>query len=315
MASEDPDVACNMYYGKDYETKENVWTHPGGCMSIVPIPGKEKEFLCVQEFYLKVSPSLAKIVWGKYDNGTWQFKDVVSVPYVHRFGIFNQNGINYLILATVATSKKEKNDWSVPGRIYVAELPEDPSTGVELEVLCDGLYRNHGFWQTKEDGKDVGYFGSDQGILRVSAPEKRGGQWKVEPILSGHIGEIATIDIDGDGQDEIMTIEEFHGNTIQIYKKDGSEYKKVWQYDNEIDFAHALVGAKLAGQNAFVCGVRRKDCELFVVTYEDGEYKVTMVDKGVGPANLCVVHEDNRDIIVGANHTAAEAAIYFVTED
>ena len=267
LASEDPDVACNMYYGKDYETKENVWTHPGGCMSIVPIPGKEKEFLCVQEFYLKVTPSLSKIVWGKYDNGTWQFKDVVSVPYVHRFGIFNQNGINYLILATVATSKKEKNDWSVPGRIYVAELPEDPSTGVELEVLC------------------------------------------------GHIGEIATIDIDGDGQDEIMTIEEFHGNTIQIYKKDGSEYKKVWQYDNEIDFAHALVGAKLAGQNAFVCGVRRKDCELFVVTYEDGEYKVTMVDKGVGPANLCVVHEDNRDIIVGANHTAAEAAIYFVTED
>ena len=80
----------------------------------------------------------------------------------------------------------------------------------------------------------------------------------MEPILSGHIGEIATIDIDGDGQDEIMTIEEFHGNTIQIYKKDGSEYKKVWQYDNEIDFAHALVGAKLAGQNAFVCGVRRK---------------------------------------------------------
>ena len=144
LASEDPDVACNMYYGKDYETKENVWTHPGGCMSIVPIPGKEKEFLCVQEFYLKVTPSLAKIVWGKYDNGTWQFKDVVSVPYVHRFGIFNQNGINYLILATVATSKKEKNDWSVPGRIYVAELPEDPSTGVELEVLCDGLYRNHG---------------------------------------------------------------------------------------------------------------------------------------------------------------------------
>ena len=104
----------------------------------------------------------------------------------------------------------------------------------------------------------------------------------MEPILSGHIGEIATIDIDGDGQDEIMTIEEFHGNTIQIYKKDGSEYK---------------------------------NCELFVVTYEDGEYKVTMVDKGVGPANLCVVHEDNRDIIVGANHTAAQAAIYFVTED
>lgn len=64
---------------------------------------------------------------------------------------------------------------------------KNPSKGVELEILVDGLYRNHGFWQTKKGGKDVGYFGSDQGILRVSAPEKRGGQWKTELIMEGHI--------------------------------------------------------------------------------------------------------------------------------
>lgn len=256
----------------------------------------------------------ARPVETVHEDGEWKFKDVVSIPYVHRFGIFHANGINYLIAATVATSKKEKNDWSVPGRIYVAELPEDPAKGVELEILVDGLYRNHGFWQTKEVGKDVGYFGSDQGILRVSAPQKRGGQWKTELIMEGHIGEIATVDIDNDGEDEIMTIEEFHGDTIQIYKKINGKYTKVWKYDNEIDFAHALVGTKLAGQNAFVCGVRRKDCELFAVTYEDGEYKVTMIEKGVGPANLCVVNEKDRDIIVAANHTANEAAVYFVTE-
>ncbi len=60
---------------------------------------------------------------------------------------------------------------------------------------------------------------------------------------------------------------------FKFIRKMESEIWKVWQYDNEIDFAHALVGAKLVGQNAFVCGVRRKDCELFVVTYEDGEYR------------------------------------------
>lgn len=315
LASEDPDIGCNMYYGKDFENKENIWKHAGGCMSIVQIPNKEKEFLCVQEFYLHVTPSASKIVWGKYIDNHWEFKDVVSIPYIHRFGILNQNGINYLVLATVASSKNNVDDWSVPGKIYVAELPEDLSIGVKLEVLCDGLYRNHGFWQTKENGMDVAYFGSDQGILRISAPEKHGGQWKVEPILFGHIGEVATMDIDGDGQDEIITIEEFHGNSIQIYKKEGNTYKKVWKYKNEIDFAHALVGTTLAGKNAFVCGVRRKDCELFVVTYENGEYKVTMVDKGGGPANICVVHEKDRDIIVAANHTAAKASIYFVNSD
>lgn len=315
LASEDPNVACNMYYGKDYENKENVWTEPGGCMSIVPIPGKEKEFLAVQEFYLKVTPSLAKLVWGKYVDGKWEFKDVLSLQYIHRFGIFTANGVNYLILTTVATTKKEKNDWSVPGCIYVGELPDDPSKGVELEVLVDGLFRNHGYWQTKENGIDVAYFGSDQGIIRVSPPTKKGGQFKVDFIMEGNVGEVATIDIDNDGEDELMTIEPFHGNSIQIYKKIDGKYQKVWKYNNEIDFAHALVGTTLAGQNAFVCGVRRIDSELFIVTYEDGEYKVTMVDKGVGPANIAVVHEEDRDIIVGANHTAAEAAIYYVTKE
>ena len=36
-----------------------------------------------------------------------------------------------------------------------------------------------------------------------------------------------------------------------------------------------------------------------------------MIEKGVGPANLCVVNEKDRDIIVAANHTANEAAVYF----
>ena len=40
-----------------------------------------------------------------------------------------------------------------------------------------------------------------------------------------------------------------------------------------------------------------------------------MIEKGVGPANLCVVQEDKRDLIVAANHTANEAAVYIVTKE
>ena len=70
-----------------------------------------------------------------------------------------------------------------------------------------------------------------------------------------------------------MTIEPFHGNQINIYKNIAGKYQKVWTYDNEIDFAHTLVGATLANQPCFVAVQKSKDCELFVVTYEDGEYK------------------------------------------
>lgn len=315
MASEDPNVGCNMYYGKDFKQKQNVWMAPGGCMSIVTIPNKEKEILAVQEFYLKVSDSQAKIVWGKLIDDKWVFTDFIHLPFVHRFGILNRDGVNYLAAATIATSKERKDDWSVPGRIYVGRLPEKPTDSIKLEVLVEGLYRNHGLWKTQENHIDVAYFGSDQGIIKVTPPSKENQQFQVEPILQTPVGEIAVIDIDGDGQNEIMTIEPFHGNTIQIYKKIDGSFRKVWQYDQEIDFAHALAGAKLCGKNVFVCGVRRCSCELFIVAYDAGDYHVTTIDKGAGPANLCVINEKGRDIIAAANHTAGEAAIYVVEGD
>lgn len=314
FASEDPNVLCEMFSGKNFEKKEKIWETPGGCMSIIPIPGKEGEFLAVQEFYLKVSPSLSKIVWGKYTDHGFEIKDVLHMPYIHRFDIYNKNGVNYFIGATIATSKTCKDDWSVPGRIYVGQLPEDLNDGIEVEVLADGLYRNHGYWRDKDNGEDVGYFGSDQGIVKVTPPAKLGGQWSVELIMEGTIGEIATVDIDNDGEKEIMTIEPFHGTEIKIYKKIDGKYQEVYRYDNEIEFAHTLVGCTLRGVNTFLAGVRRKDAEIFYVQFVDGEYKTTVIEKGVGPANLAVVNEADRDIIVAANHTMNEAAVYVVSD-
>lgn len=77
-----------------------------------------------------------------------------------------------------------------------------------------------------------------------------------------------------------MTIEPFHGNSIQIYKKEENGYKKVWTYDNTIDFAHTLVGTTLCGKPSFVAGVRREEAELFYVQYVDGAYKATVIEKG-----------------------------------
>lgn len=310
FASEDPDVTCTMFSGEDFKDKEVIWTKPGGCMSIIPIPGNEGEFLAVQEFYLKVTPSLSKLVWGKYTDKGVILKDLIELPYVHRFDIFQKDGINYLVAATIATSKQNKEDWSVPGRIYVGVLPVTCEEGIQLDILMDGLYRNHGYWRSV-DGT-CGYFGSDQGIVRITPPTRANGQWTSELVMSGAIGEIAVIDIDGDGEDEIMTIEPFHGTNIYIYKKLEGHYQRVYEYANEIDFAHTLVGGYLRGVPTFLAGVRRKDAELFAVNWQDGAFVTTLIDKGVGPANLCLINEEDRDIIVAANHTANEAAIYLV---
>lgn len=63
---------------------------------------------------------------------------------------------------------------------------------------------------------------------------------------------MALSDLDGDGVKELMTIEPFHGNTIKVYRMIDGQYQEVWKYDNPIDFAHTLVGCKIAGKNSFV---------------------------------------------------------------
>ena len=109
-----------------------------------------------------------------------------------------------------------------------------------------------------------------------------------------------------------MTIEPFHGNTMKVYEETEEGYKEVFQYPFEVDFAHTLVGNTLNGVPCFVGGVRRVNCELFVITYENNEYKVTIVDEGAGPSNLMVGHQYDRDFIISANHTHNESAVYFV---
>ena len=50
LASEDPEIACNMYYGKDFEKKQNVWTTPGGCMQSFRFQEKKRNSLLYRNF-------------------------------------------------------------------------------------------------------------------------------------------------------------------------------------------------------------------------------------------------------------------------
>ena len=97
-------------------------------------------------------------------------------------------------------------------------------------------------------------------------------------------------------------------------KRRKSGYEAVYEYPHKIDFAHTLVGTMLRGVPSFVGGIRRENCDLFYIQYVDGEFKTEIVDKGCGPSNIAVVNEADRDIIISANHTGNEAAIYIVED-
>ena len=312
-ASEEKDYPCFAYSGPDFKNKKVVWEKGGGTMSMIPIPQRKNQFLAVNGFYLKESPSGAHLTWVTYDKSTgFTFKDILYLPYLHRFDLIESDGQVYFIGGTIAHTKKDKEDWSDPGKIYGALLPKDLNEGLNLTVIQEGLSRNHGY--SRSSAQDGGYFTADQGIFKVTVPSKTS-TWKVEQIMDKPIGEIALIDIDNDGQEELMTIEPFHGNVIKIYKKINGLYQDVYSYPYVIDFAHTLVGAKIRGVNSFIGGVRREAADLFMVQYLDGKYVTTIIDKGVGPANLNVVNLKDCDLIHSSNHTQNEAAVYEIRDE
>lgn len=316
FGSENPNSIAYSYTGENFDKKEVVWKDDrGGCMSIIPFETRKGEFLAVNEFYLKISPSVTKLVRGKKTEDGWEIKDLFNLPYLHRFDIYHVEGKDYVICATIARDKAFKEDWTRPGQIFVGEIPTDlENNNVVLREIADGLYRNHGYSRSVYNGSVCGYFACDQGVIRVTPPVN-GNDWKVETVLDVPAGEVAMSDLDNDGKLEMMTIEPFHGNQIHVYHENAEgKYDKVYTYPNEIDFAHALVGTHLCGKNCFVVGIRKANAELFVLTYENGEYKYQIVEEGVGPANLDVVHFNGKEYILAANHTKNEAAIYEVTE-
>lgn len=314
FASEDPGVGCELFNGEDFSLEQELWKEAGGCMGIVPIPETDGDFLAVQEFYLKVSPSLAKIVYGQRTEKGYICTEILSLPYIHRFGILRRGGINYWIGATIAEAKDHKEDWSRPGKVYWGIVPASPAESMPIHELCTGLFRNHGFWVCEEEGIPRIYIGSDQGIERITPPEALGGDFCVEHVMDGRIGEVATIDLDGDGMDELMTIEPFHGNALHIYKKSPEGYERIYTYPETIDFAHALIGDTLCGIPTFLAGVRREEAELVIFQWRQGSVQAQVLERGVGPANLAVVHQEDRDLILSANHTANEVAVYVCTE-
>lgn len=309
--------ACYMYSGDNFE-ESTIWTEPGGTMCTVQVPGKNGDFLAVQNFFPTFDSENATIVWASRNTDkTWNVKKILDLPYVHRFDILTANGVNYFIGATLCTTKKFKDDWSDPGKIYVGILPDDLNEKIELKVIKDGLTKNHGYCKTIWNGKESSVVTSEEGAFVITPPQNESEDWTVEQILDRPISDIEVIDIDNDGVDELVTIEAFHGNKFLINKKINDKYEVVYEYPKEIDFAHAIWAGELRGVKTILGGYRRNEKELFYIQCDSVNplsFKYGVIDTGVGPSNVNVVNEKDRDIIISANREIGEAALYIVTE-
>ncbi len=308
---------CKMF-DLDGNFEQDIWDGPGGVMTMEQVPNTNGQFLSTQKFYSPNDSLNAKIVVATpNEKGAFDINVLVNLPFVHRFGILTSGGVHYLIACALKSGHEHKDDWRFDGRIFVAELPEDLTSFNEdnclkMDVLVEGVHKNHGFCKHEKNGTIGVLVGSESGVYEIFPPAQKGDEWKVEVILKDPVSDMIAIDFDGDGEKELMTYSKFHGDQITIYKRQNGEFKVQYAFEQKFDFLHAIASMTLEGKQVAVVGHRGAEKNLFIIYFDSGEYKIGMIDESCGSANALTYVHNNNNYIVAANREINEINLYCV---
>lgn len=307
-----------LLFGMDGQVAQKVWDGPGGTMSMVQVPGTDGQFLATQKFYSPNDSKEARIVLAAPgEDGAYAVRTICPLPFVHRFDILETRNGNYLIACTLKSGHDYKDDWTKPGRVYAARLPEDLSAFDEahplpLTCLREGLTKNHGYCRIREGADDQALVSAEEGVFLFTPPEGPDAPWQVTKLLDVPASDAALVDLDGDGQKELAVLSPFHGDTISIYHKEEDGYRLSYTFPEKAEFCHAIYGGELWGRPSLVVGNRKgkRDLMLFTYDHEKKDYRMEIIDRDCGSANVEHIKGEGREILISANRETDEIALY-----
>lgn len=307
-----------LLFNRKGECVDTVWEEPGGVMSMVQIPGSDGRFLATHQFYSPNDSANAKIVIAEpKEQGNWEIRTLVELPFVHRFDIIERNGVNYLIACTLKSGHEYKDDWSSPGKVYAAVLPDNLDSynehhQLELTVIKEAMLRNHGYYKVQVEGINTAIISSENGVFQFTPPVDVNGEWEIQKLLDLPTSDAVLIDLDEDGKLELVTLSPFHGEIISIFKQQGENWEKVYEFPEKAEFLHALYGGVLCGVPAVVIGHRKGKRNLMAITYHKSKcsYHVDIIDENCGSANVAHFYDGEQEFLVAANREIDEVAMY-----
>ncbi len=293
MAASELNEKC-LAFSANGELLETPWEDQGGTMNLCQLDG-EGSFLAVQEFYKNFHSQTAGIVRAIRAGDGWETRRIADLPFVHRICVRQVEDDPYVIACTISDDKQNAADWSKPGQVYIGKVPKDFSQPLELSPLIEGIYKNHGLFSGALDGKEAILITGQEGVFRIDVPETESRAWTFEKILDREVSDVTVIDIDGDGFDELITIEGFHGDTIAVNKRVDGQWRIVYRYP--VKLAHALWSGNVLGEPAVLVGYRGANGALVMLTFggwRDGDLlmDVSAIDEHEGPTNIAVIPGD-----------------------
>ncbi len=309
VASEGRDGACIAFSEGDFKPT-TIWEKPGGTMGMVPIPGLSNQFIASQQFFPTFDSKESRIVHVISDSpGYWQITPIMQIPYLHRFDLFRYREETYFIGATLCEDKAFKDDWSKPGKVLIGKI-SSPTNAPELQPVLEGITKNHGFCRTSYQGRDSFFISGVEGVFIIYQEKDPEGRWITEKIMDHEVSDVAIFDIDGDGQEELATIEPFHGEYGQIYRKTGHYWAPIHRHIYE--FGHVVWGGLIRSKPSFIIGGRKGNMELLCFQFNSSTKSIEsfLIDSTGGPSNIAVWNADDKDYVLAANRQIAEIALY-----
>ena len=312
-----------LLFDEDGNQEDVVWEEPGGVMTMVQVPGTDGQFLATQKFYSPNDSREAKIVIvTPKEKGDWEVQTLVELPFVHRFDILTRNGVRYLIACVLKSDHEYKDDWRFPGKVYSAVLPEnlsgfDDKHQLQLEVLMDGMLKNHGYYRVEEKDVMTSVISCDGGVYQFYPPKEAGESWNIEKLIDDAASDAVLVDFDGDGEKELAVIAAFHGDKVRFYKKKDEKFQLEYEFGESRKFLHAIYGGMLCGRPALITVHRKGERDLMVFTYDQQEktYKMDYIDRDCGSANVYHFQKDGYDKLISTNREINEVALYTIYED
>lgn len=306
-----------LLFDREGNQIDTVWTQPGGVMTMVQVPESDGVFLATHKFYSPNDSKEAKIVIAEPGEEEWKIRTLTDLPFVHRFDILKSPTGNYLIACALKSGHEYKEDWTHPGKVFAAKLPDDLSEfnedhQLELTPIKEGLTRNHGYARLTDDqGFNQSLVGSENGVFRFTPPQAEGEDWKIETLLETPASDALLMDFDEDGEDELLVMAPFHGNELYIAKQGENGMEKIWEFPDEAEFLHAIYRGTYKGKPAAFIGWRKGTRNLIAITYDPEKgYVYDVLDEDRGPANVYYFEEDGVGKLVATNRETDEIALY-----
>jgi len=290
-----------------------VWDGPGGTMTLCPMVN-EGELLATQRFWPVFNAAESVLVRAHKEENGYVTEPVQIIPYLHRFELLKRSGGNLLLASTLCGGKNGKDDWSRPGAVYAGSLKKNTVETVRLEPVLTGLTKNHGFCVTVIQGKDAVLASASEGVFALYPSLEEGEKWEIKKLLDREASDAACYDLDGDGEDELVIIEGFHGNLVTVNQWVNGNLQPVWS--TPVAFGHALWCGEIAGRRCLITGGRREEMELSLFDFtEDFKNPEKLVIGNGGSSQICVCPNENGAEILSADRERGQAVLYTLTRE